>query len=68
MAAEGGAEVIVMGTRGLGPIGRLLLGSTSQGVVRAARCPVLTVRSAPQAPPTHVQAWLADAHVLPPPM
>jgi nucleotide-binding universal stress UspA family protein len=68
VAAQTEADVIVMGTRGLGPLGRMLSGSTAQGVVRAARCPVLTLRSARQAPPTHVPAWLADAHVLPPPM
>jgi nucleotide-binding universal stress UspA family protein len=45
VAAERGVDLIVMGASGHGPIGRVLFGSTSQSVVRAAHCPVLTVRS-----------------------
>ena len=44
MAAEQSADMIVMGTRGHGPVGRMLFGSTSHHVVRAASCPVLTIR------------------------
>jgi len=44
-AAEAeGADLIVVGTRALGAIGRLLLGSVSSHVVAHARCPVLVLR------------------------
>lgn len=33
-----------MGSRGLGPVGRIALGSVSEGVVQNARCPVLVLR------------------------
>lgn len=38
------SDVIVMGSRGLGRLAGLLLGSTSQKVVSHAPCPVLIVR------------------------
>jgi len=38
------SNVIVMGSRGLGKLAGLLLGSTSQKVVSYAPCPVLIVR------------------------
>jgi nucleotide-binding universal stress UspA family protein len=38
------ARVIVLGSRGLGALGRLVLGSVSRGVVRQAPCAVLVVR------------------------
>lgn len=38
------SSVIVMGSRGLGTLAGLLLGSTSQKVVAHAPCPVLIVR------------------------
>jgi nucleotide-binding universal stress UspA family protein len=39
-----GAGLIVMGSRGLGPIRRLVMGSVTEGVVDLATCPVLVVR------------------------
>lgn len=41
------ADLIVMGTRGLGKVGRLILGSVSDAVIRQGRWPVVVVR--PQA-------------------
>jgi len=41
-------DLLVCGSRGRGPIGRVLLGSVSAGVLRKARCPVLVIpRGAP---------------------
>jgi nucleotide-binding universal stress UspA family protein len=37
------ADLIVMGSRGLGRLGRFLLGSTTEAVIRGARQPVLVV-------------------------
>src|SRR5918992_5753386 len=39
-----GAGLIVMGSRGLGAISRMLIGSISDSVVRHAHCPVLVMR------------------------
>lgn len=44
------ADLLVMGTHGLGGFHRLLLGSVTEKVVRTATCPVLTVP--PSAPAT----------------
>jgi nucleotide-binding universal stress UspA family protein len=44
------ARAIVLGSRGLGAVGRLLLGSVSRTVVRRAPCTVLVVRGSTQAP------------------
>jgi nucleotide-binding universal stress UspA family protein len=45
VAAETSADLIVMGAQGRGAVGLALFGSATQQVVRAAECPVLTVRS-----------------------
>jgi nucleotide-binding universal stress UspA family protein len=37
-------DLVVVGARGLGGVKRLLLGSVSENVLRAARCPVLIVK------------------------
>src|ERR671910_3221735 len=41
LADELGAGLIVLGSRGLGPLRRALMGSVSDSVVRHAHCPVL---------------------------
>jgi nucleotide-binding universal stress UspA family protein len=44
-AAASNAELIVMGAQGTGGVELMLYGSNTQHVVRAATCPVLTVRA-----------------------
>jgi nucleotide-binding universal stress UspA family protein len=44
VAHESRADLIVMGTHGRTGLGRLLMGSVAEQVVRQALCPVLTVR------------------------
>lgn len=44
VATDTSADLIVMGAQGRGGVGLALFGSTTQQVVRAAACPVLTVR------------------------
>jgi nucleotide-binding universal stress UspA family protein len=43
-AKELGADLIIVGTHGRGAIGRALLGSVAESVLRASPVPVLTVR------------------------
>lgn len=45
LAAERGAELVVMGAQGSDALGRSLFGSTAHKVMRAAACPVLAARS-----------------------
>lgn len=42
-AERRGADLIVMGSRGAGTVGRAFLGSVADGVLRAASCPVIVV-------------------------
>jgi nucleotide-binding universal stress UspA family protein len=55
-ARKGGYDLIVVGSRELGPIGRAVLGSVSAKLVKEAPCPVLvvgegaSVRHEPQVP------------------
>jgi nucleotide-binding universal stress UspA family protein len=44
-AHASGADMIVMGTRGRGGLGRAVLGSVAEAVIRRSDLPVLTVRS-----------------------
>ena len=44
LADEIGADLIVMGSRGMGPLKRILLGSVSEGVVHHAHVAVLLMR------------------------
>ena len=46
-ASERGMDLIIMGTHGRSGMAHLLMGSVAEKVVRAAPCPVLTVRQAP---------------------
>jgi nucleotide-binding universal stress UspA family protein len=43
-----GADMIIVGSHGRGAVGRFLIGSVSDHVVRNASCPVLVVRSSGQ--------------------
>jgi len=44
LAGKLGAGLVVLGSRGLGPLRRALMGSVSSSVVHHAHCPVLVVR------------------------
>ncbi len=44
VAAEGDYDMIVIGSRGLGGLRKLLLGSVSNAVLQEARCSVLVVK------------------------
>ena len=45
----------IVGSRGLGPVRRMFVGSVSEGVVHHARCPVLVVRGGEEAwPPERI--------------
>jgi len=46
IAAEEGAEMIVLGTHGRSGMSRMLMGSVAEAVVRRAPCPVLVSRTA----------------------
>ena len=43
LSAERGADLLVVGSRGLGPVGRLLLGSVASSLVKHAWLPVMVV-------------------------
>ncbi|MBI2781348.1 MAG: universal stress protein [Chloroflexi bacterium] len=43
-------DMVIVGSHGRGSMGRLLIGSVSEHVVRHAPCPVLVVRARAQAP------------------
>jgi nucleotide-binding universal stress UspA family protein len=49
VAHELGVDAIIVGSHNRGGLGRLLLGSVSEHVVRHAPCPVLVVRERPDA-------------------
>jgi nucleotide-binding universal stress UspA family protein len=45
VAANGGYDLVVMGTHGRTGLSALLMGSVAEKVVRQATCPVMTVRA-----------------------
>jgi nucleotide-binding universal stress UspA family protein len=47
-AQESKCDLIVMGTHGRTGLGRLLMGSVAEQVVRTSSCPVLTVKTPPR--------------------
>ena len=49
LAKTGSFDLVVMGTHGRTGIGRVMLGSVAERVLRAAPCPVLTVRAPEEA-------------------
>src|SRR5215212_5843247 len=50
-----GAELVVIGSRGLGPVGRIALGSVSEAMIHHSRWPVLVLRGGEDAwPPERV--------------
>ena len=54
VAADSSADLVIVGSHDRGAVGRFLLGSVSQVVLRDARCPVLVAR--PKAyPPVELQ-------------
>jgi nucleotide-binding universal stress UspA family protein len=44
LAGELDADLVIVGSRGVGVVRRLIMGSVSEGVVHGASCPVLVVR------------------------
>jgi nucleotide-binding universal stress UspA family protein len=44
-AEEEGADFIVVGSHGRTGLGRLLMGSVAEAIVRHAKCPVVTVKA-----------------------
>ncbi len=45
LAKEIGCDLIIMGTHGRSGLGRMLMGSVAEKMVRTAPCPVVTVRA-----------------------
>jgi nucleotide-binding universal stress UspA family protein len=55
-ATENNVDLIVMGTHGRTGLGRLLMGSVAESVLREATCPVLTIKT-----PLKVNAHATEA-------
>jgi nucleotide-binding universal stress UspA family protein len=54
-------DLLVIGSRGYGPLGRLVHGSTSTGLARSARCPLLVLPRGSLAVPGEIPAVSAAA-------
>lgn len=57
-----GVDLLVVGSRGYGPLGRVLAGSVATGLLHRARCPVLTVPR-PAVAAEECNPWTAPAGV-----
>ena len=55
-------DLLVTGSRGYGPVRRLMLGSTSTRLVREAPCPVLVLTRGAEADTEHADAASVAAH------
>ncbi len=62
-AAKWQADLIVLGTHGRRGVGRVLLGSGAESVLRSAPIPVLVVRSQAPAKQAQAEAQAANPHV-----
>src|SRR5215211_1287345 len=54
LAGQIGAGLVVIGSRGLGPVSRIALGSVSEAVIHHSRLPVLVLRGEDAWPPERV--------------
>lgn len=61
VAREEAADLVVMGTHGRSGLGRLVMGSVADRVVRQATCPVVTVRARPAGAPSRSLARICYA-------
>jgi universal stress protein A len=65
VADEERVELIVMGSHGRGWLGRLLMGSVAEQVMRHANCPVLIVRPACREPAARTSEPPAHGTIVP---
>lgn len=56
LAEEPPIDLVVMATHGRGGVARLVMGSVADKVIRAAPCPVLTMREHPRTTKTRLEA------------
>ena len=59
-AEDFGAGMVVLGSRGLSPLGGLLLGSVAHKVLQLSTCPVLVVRDEKSLEPRHHEVLRAQ--------
>jgi nucleotide-binding universal stress UspA family protein len=65
MAERAGADIVVIGTRGLTGFEHLVLGSTAEYVVRRSQCPVLTVHPGDDSPKDPVKLVIVPTDLGP---